>query len=40
VLRALHVAEGVDRTAPRDYHVDAGDVGVEEELDPGMPAHA
>ena len=40
VLRAMHVAEGTDGTRPQDYHVDAGDVGVEDELDPGLPAHA
>jgi SSS family solute:Na+ symporter len=40
VFRAMNVAEGVDRTRPQDYHADAGDPGVEEELDPGAPVHA
>ena len=40
VLRALKVDEGVDQTRPQDYHADAGDPGVEEELDPEAPAHA
>ncbi|WP_028643808.1 monocarboxylate uptake permease MctP [Nocardioides sp. URHA0020] len=40
VLRAMKVDEGVDRTRPQDYHADAGDPGVEPELDPEVPAHA
>lgn len=40
VLRALKVDEGVDQTREQDYHVDAGDEGVEAELDPEAPAHA
>lgn len=40
VLRALDVDEGVDQTREQDYHVDAGDAGVERELDPEAPAHA
>jgi len=40
VLRALKVDEGVDQTRPQDYHADAGDPGVEEELDPEAAAHA
>ena len=40
VFRAMKVDEGVDRTRPQDYHADAGDPGVEEELDPGAPVHA
>ena len=40
VLRALKVAEGVDRTHPDDYTADVGDAGVEEEIDPHAPAHA
>ena len=40
VLRAMNVDEGVDQTHPDDYHADLGDQGVEEELDPGAPAHA
>jgi len=40
VFRALKVDEGVDRTRPQDYHADAGDPGVEEELDPATAAHA
>jgi SSS family solute:Na+ symporter len=40
VLRAAHVAEGADSTRPQDYHVDAGDAGVEDELDPSVTAHA
>jgi SSS family solute:Na+ symporter len=39
-LRALGIDEGVDQTRPEDYHADAGDEGVEEELDPGTPVHA
>ena len=39
VLRALKVPGGVDQTSPEDYHADAGDEGVEEELDPYAPAH-
>jgi solute:Na+ symporter, SSS family len=40
VLRALKVDEGVDQTRPQDFHADAGDPGVEEELSPEAPAHA
>jgi solute:Na+ symporter, SSS family len=40
VLRALNVDDGADRTRGQDYHVDAGDRGVEDELDPHAPAHA
>ena len=40
VLRAMKVDPGVDQTRPQDYHADAGDPGVEEELDPGITAHA
>jgi SSS family solute:Na+ symporter len=40
VLRAMKVDEGADRTRPQDYHADAGDPGVTEELDPNAPAHA
>ncbi len=40
VFRAMKVDEGIDRTRPQDYHADAGDPGVEEELDPEAPAHA
>ena len=40
VFRAMKVDEGVDRTRPQDYHADAGDPGVEEELDPAAPVHA
>ncbi|GAW49807.1 MULTISPECIES: hypothetical protein [unclassified Nocardioides] len=40
VLRALKVDEGVDQTRPQDYHVDAGDPGVEAEIDPHAPIHA
>jgi solute:Na+ symporter, SSS family len=32
VFRAAKVAEGVDQTHPSDYHADAGDPGVIEEL--------
>jgi SSS family solute:Na+ symporter len=39
-LRAMNIDEGVDQTRPEDYHADLGDEGVEEELDPGTPAHA
>lgn len=39
VLRAAKVAEGVDQTRAQDYHVDAGDVGVETELAEGARAH-
>jgi SSS family solute:Na+ symporter len=40
VLRALNVAPGVDETSPEDYHADAGEAGVEQELDPlGTAAH-
>jgi len=34
VLRALHAAEGVDRTVADDYVVDLGDTGVQAELNP------
>ncbi len=40
VFRAMKVDGGVDRTRPQDYHADAGDPGVAEELDPHAPAHA
>ncbi|GAA1777827.1 sodium:solute symporter family protein [Nocardioides hankookensis] len=40
VLRAMKVDEGVDQTRPQDFHADAGDPGVEEELHPEAPAHA
>lgn len=40
VLRAMKVDEGVDQTTAQDYHADAGDPGVERELDPEAPAHA
>ena len=40
VFRAMNVDPGVDRTRPSDYTADAGDPGVEEELDPHEPAHA
>ena len=40
LLRAMKVDEGVDQTRAQDYHVDAGDPGVEAELDPEAPAHA
>ncbi len=40
VFRAMNVDPGVDRTQPSDYTADAGDPGVEEELDPHQPAHA
>ena len=40
VLRAMNVAEGVDQTRPQDYHADHGDPGVEDRLDPEVPAHA
>jgi SSS family solute:Na+ symporter len=33
-LRAAGVDEGVDQTRPEDYRADAGDEGVEEDLDP------
>jgi SSS family solute:Na+ symporter len=39
VLRALKVDEGVDQTRKSDYHVDAGDPGVEEVLE-GEPGTA
>ena len=39
VFRAMKRDEGVDQTRPQDFHADAGDPGVEEELDVGMPAH-
>jgi solute:Na+ symporter, SSS family len=39
VLRALKVAEGVDRTRLEDYTADAGDTGVEDELTPGTAIH-
>ena len=37
LFRALKVPEGVDRTRPEDYHADAGDAGVEEDLDLETP---
>jgi SSS family solute:Na+ symporter len=40
VFRAMKVDEGVDQTRPQDYHADAGDPGVADELDPKAPAHA
>ncbi|GAA4748800.1 sodium:solute symporter family protein [Nocardioides endophyticus] len=40
VFRTMKVDEGVDRTRPQDYHADAGDPGVVEEVDPEAPAHA
>ncbi len=40
VLRAAGVPEGTDRTHPSDYEADAGDPGVEEELDPHAATHA
>jgi SSS family solute:Na+ symporter len=39
VLRALKVPGGTDATSPEDYHANAGDEGVELELDPHAPAH-
>jgi SSS family solute:Na+ symporter len=39
-FRAMGVAEGVDQTAPQDYHADLGDAGVDEELDAEAPVHA
>ncbi|WP_248579457.1 sodium:solute symporter [Nocardioides sp. InS609-2] len=39
VLRAMKVDEGVDQTSADDYGADAGDEGVEPELDPSAPAH-
>ena len=40
VLRAMKVADGVDQTRPQDYHADAGDAGVEDELHPDERVHA
>ncbi|KQW47705.1 sodium:solute symporter [Nocardioides sp. Root1257] len=40
VLRAMKVDEGVDQTRPQDFHADAGDPGVEDELSPETPVHA
>src|SRR6478735_3319659 len=40
VMRAMKVDEGVDQTHPDDYVADAGDEGVEAELDPEAPIHA
>jgi solute:Na+ symporter, SSS family len=40
VFRAMKLAEGVDQTRAQDYYADAGDPGVESELDPESPAHA
>ncbi len=44
VLRRMGAGEGVDQTSPSDYHADAGDEGVEEDLEPeiasGEPARA
>jgi solute:Na+ symporter, SSS family len=34
------VAEGADQTRPQDYHADAGDPGVEAELEPHESTHA
>ncbi|WP_296605896.1 monocarboxylate uptake permease MctP [Nocardioides sp.] len=34
VFRAMRLDEGVDQTRPQDYHADAGDPGVEAELEP------
>ncbi|MDF1604381.1 sodium:solute symporter [Nocardioides sp. YIM 152315] len=34
VFRAMHLAEGVDQTRGQDYYADAGDPGVEDELEP------
>ena len=34
VFRATGVSAGVDDTRPSDYHADAGDPEVAEELDP------
>ena len=39
VFRAMNVDPGVDKTRPSDYTADAGDPGVEAELDPHQPAH-
>ncbi|GAA1477297.1 sodium:solute symporter family protein [Nocardioides aestuarii] len=39
VLRAMGVDEGTDQTQESDYRADAGDEGVEEELDLTAPAH-
>ncbi len=39
VLRAMNVDAGVDQTKEDDYVADAGDEGVEPELDPHAPAH-
>ncbi len=39
VLRAMKVDEGVDQTSADDYGADAGDEGVEPELDPSARAH-
>ena len=40
VFRALQLDPGVDRTRPQDFHVDAGDPGVEESRERGAPPHA
>ena len=40
VFPAMNVDEGIDQTRAQDYHADTGDPGVENELDPGAPAHA
>ncbi|GAA1159752.1 monocarboxylate uptake permease MctP [Nocardioides aquiterrae] len=39
-FRAMGIAEGADQTSPQDYHVDAGDAGVDPELDAEAPVHA
>jgi SSS family solute:Na+ symporter len=39
VFRGMKVAEGADATRPSDYHVDAGDPGVEDVLE-GEPGTA
>jgi SSS family solute:Na+ symporter len=39
VFRALKVDAGTDQTHADDYVVDAGDEGVQEELDPHAPIH-
>jgi SSS family solute:Na+ symporter len=40
VFRAMRLDEGVDQTRPQDYHADAGDPGVEAELEPHEPVRA
>ena len=39
VFRAMKVDEGVDQTKDDDYWADAGDAGVELELDPLAEPH-